>query len=327
MNIIINDKKNIFLIYLLVVIGAISLFCLSFNLFKDDSISAISASNTINELLEDVQAINENCSTFYKDNNLNEQKVISNINQIKKGLAKIKSNLNSSDETQKSLINALENNMLIYDQMNAMLQNPTAKDIESSSKNLRTYYSNANSIYSNLGNEHVLKETFYAIEATINYCFKTNDKDKETKIKDNQAALFISSIDTTVSTFEKFMDDLSLLTKQVRNDELTYELAISKVDDKLKNLNEISSDLNNLSIPSKGMVSYDKLKSALNEYNNYLESFKYALSMEKMYSADKNYSSKFFDSLYSTPKEYLNNFNDYYKKFKSSYIEYKSDIL
>lgn len=327
MNIIISDKKNKLLIYLLIIVGSISLFCLSFNIFKEKSLPTSSSSHSISAILEDVQAINNKCNSFCKNGDLDCELALKNISNIKTNLSKLKNNLSSSDEKQKSLITALDNNILIYDQMYSMLKNSKASDIEVSSKNLRTYHNTANNIYSNLGNNNVLKDTFYAIESTINYCFENNVKNKEKDIKNDQAALFVSSLDTIISSFEKSMEDLNSLTKDARNNKITYELAISKVDDKIKSLESFNSELRKLSIPNKGTISYEKLISSLNEYDNYLASFKYALSMEKMYSDNKEYSNDFFDSLYSTSKDYLNSFQTYYDKFKNSYFQYKSDVL
>ncbi|WP_040327607.1 hypothetical protein [Clostridium ihumii] len=325
MNIVLKDKKSDFIKYVLVAFAAISLFCLSYNIFKTPV-----AKNSMLSYLKEIQDINNSCKVFIKDNTLDYNKALKNIPALKENLNKVKETTNISSETQlQAYTDAINNNILIYEQIELMLKNPMAKDNSISVANLKNYYDTANSNYSLLVKDaNILGELSTAIKLTNNYCLDKSNTKKVDKIQSEQNEIFVTTLDTFVSSFNDLKStDLLEIVSKARNNEMTYELALSELDNHISKFSTLCSELKKLSIPNGAVKSYEKLNLSIDEYGNYLESFKHGLSMEKVYSKNEKKSKKMSNALYDNSKSYLDNCNEYYSKFLSFYKEYKSKYL
>lgn len=332
MNLILKNKKYNFLKYLILILSSISLFCFSYNFFKEDSSSITNFS--LNNYLKKIYSINLQCTSFSSENEINITKALKRIPKIKEELENLNHSLSitkdiQNDENYPILKSAIDNNVLIYTQMESMLKNPSANDIETSAKNLRQYYNNALENYLLLKNDNdFLKPLFYSIELTNNFCFASMNSAKQQTLKDDQLSLFIGTLVSIAESFIPLKTDMSNILSDARSNSITYELAISKVNDKISEVTELINQLIGIPVPNRGLECYENFKSSLSEYLNYLENFKYGLSMEKVYvSSDNKISKNSFDSLYENCKTHLDLTEKYFNSFKENYSLFKSIAL
>lgn len=332
MNLILKNKKYNFLKYLILILSSISLFCFSYNFFKENSSSITNFS--LNNYLKKIYSINLQCTSFSSENEINITKALKRIPKIKEELENLNHSLSITKDTQNDenypiLKRAIDNNVLIYTQMESMLKNPSANDIETSAKNLRQYYNNALENYLLLKNDNgFLKPLFYSIELTNNFCFASMNSAKQQTLKDDQLSLFMGTLVSIEESFIPLKTDMSNILSDARSNSITYELAISKVNDKISEVTELSNQLIGIPVPNRGLDCYENLKSSLSEYLNYLENFKYGLSMEKVYvSSDNKISKNSFDSLYENCKTHLDLTEKYFNSFKENYSLFKSIAL
>lgn len=327
MNIEIKDKKQVFLNYLVIVVAAISLFCFSYNFFKERTID--SQVNYIDNALKEINTINDRCNDFIVKDSINVNKSLKIIPEMVNELNKIKDDINIQEydpEKLDSLRNGVENNILMYIQMEAMLKNPAGNDIEKAAKNLKTYYTIASNYYSIFSENaiSILKSSFFAIDNITNYCLSAFNSTREKEVNDDQNTLFINAMDNISSYYDNLKVDFSPLSLKARNNIITYELAISDIDNQITSLKTLKDSLKNISVPNNGLKSYEELDASMEEYYNYLQNFKYSLSMEKVHAKNEKTDSDFYESLYITPKKHLSSAETHYSKFKSFYKKLKS---
>ncbi|HAG44677.1 MAG TPA: hypothetical protein DCL31_16810 [Clostridium sp.] len=131
-------------------------------------------------------------------------------------------------------------------------------------------------------------------------------------------------MDNISSYYDNLKVDFSPLSLKARNNIVTYELAISDIDNQITSLKTLKDSLKNISVPNNGLKSYEELDASMEEYYNYLQNFKYSLSMEKVHAKNEKTDSDFYESLYITPKKHLSSAETHYSKFKSFYKKLKS---
>ena len=143
MDIKIKNKKEVILKYVVIVVICISVFCLSYNFFNSNHTANNAHLVLKDSNLENLANINEKSNGFINSNTLNVDETHETIPKIIDELSQAKDNIDFSkysNEKSSALQNAIDNNILVYLQIEAMLKNPEGKDLETSASNLNSYY-------------------------------------------------------------------------------------------------------------------------------------------------------------------------------------------
>lgn len=230
-----------------------------------------------------------------------------------------------------ALISGLNNNILIYRQIDAFLGNVNGKDIEASGENLKKYKEDCVNNYLSASASNILeitlpKESETFINNTINYINTLSATLKENEITQSQNFEFITSIDDILSSFNAIKVDLSSQVLSSRNSGGSFDSIITQANRFRDDLNFLDQRLSNLSIPSDALNAYNLLKNTFEDYDSYLQGIIFAINNEKLLGEkatpeklEELYGSS--NLKFSKVKTNYNNFLKYYTNFKDSSIK------
>ncbi len=245
------------------------------------------------ELLE-LKKLNESisCSLNFQNNDIKND-ISANIKKLKE----IKDNLGLYTSTGEyvllNLDTAVNNNILLYEQMLSIINNPNAKDVESSIDNLNSYKNSSIDSYIKINklNSKCIKDITDLINKAyfeFNEILKFN-RDKD--IKHVQSSEFTSKLESMFNRLPLKNDYLTIIEK-CRNNEYNYEVLLNSIEKDLENYNEIKMEFSSLSIPPEAITLYNDFKELLNIYDIYINNWKNGIISEKKYyeikKLDKN---------------------------------------
>jgi hypothetical protein len=235
------------------------------------------------------------------------------------------------NDNHETLLNGLSNNILVYRQITAFLDNVNGKDIEAAGESLKKYKDDCINDYSKVSSNSVFKislptETTVFIDNTLNYINKLAGVLKEKEVILSQNLDFIGSIDEILSGFNKIKVDLSSEILAARNTTKNYDSVISLANRYRDDLNQLKQQLSNLSVPSEANNSYKLLTNTFQTYDLYLQNTIFAINNEKLLG-DSATPEKLQD-LYASSNlkfsEVTKNFNSflkYYADFKDANVQ------
>lgn len=230
-----------------------------------------------------------------------------------------------------ALITGLNNNILIYRQIDAFLGNVNGKDIEVSGENLKKYKEDCINNYSAASSSNLLKitlpkESVTFISNTLNYINKLAGELKENEITQAQNLEFTTNIDDILSSFNAIKVDLSSQILSSRNSGGSFDSVIALANRHKDDLGYLDQRLSNLSVPSAALNSYNLLKNTFEDYDLYLQGIIFAVNNEKLLGGaatpeklEELYGSS--NLKFSNLKKNYDNFFKYYTKFKDSNLK------
>lgn len=309
---------------------AIGLFLISYNFFSKNTYKGYDKFLVSN--ISKIQEINDECRYFNTSDSIDKNKALKKIPSISYDLSNIKNTLSEKppadlNDNYNNLLKGLENNILIIQQAEAMLNNPTGKDIEQASKNLVSYKDTANNYYSLISIKNINFSTGsnlnQTVENTINYCLTSNNLKKGVEIKVEQYNGLVAKIEELNKTFQDNKVDYYPEAMKARKGIISYELIISNIDRGILILENLKSSLNEIIVPNDGLSIYRKFKGVLDTYDNYLKNIKYSIATESVHNSKGNAKEDFLDSLYITSKELFSEVEVNHKEFLIQYDKFK----
>lgn len=323
------------------ILGVVCLFILA--IFASYYIYIIKGSynsyeNNLNVYIKTINKANISTENFIKDGTINTQLTKSNIPNVINALQKSKDKilvLKPTDNLkfyQGSLIQGLTNNINIYTDLLNVLNNPEANDISSSRDNIKNLKEVCIACYSEAATGKIKislqKNTVKFIDSSIYYMDQLVKIKKNQSISDSQNTDFTEGIDQTFKNFQVVKTDFKSYLYSLRNNNSNYDDLINLIIKNKADLSSLKIDFAKISVPQKSLGSnpiavFDKLKSAMNAYDLYLDSFTYALANEKVQasrgSIDKNVADKLYtesDIKMSLVTKDYNDFIETYNSFK-----------
>lgn len=289
----------------------------------------------------------------------NVQDIIKNINTVNVSTAKLSNKDNTAIDTEKArkelpgiiqaltdakvklqglvpsdkykssheaLINGLSDNILVYRQITAFLDNVNGKDIEASGESLKKYTEDCVNDYSKASSSNALKislpiETKTFIDNTLNYINVQAGVLKEKEVTLSQNLDFVNSIDGILSGFNAVKVDLSPEILEARNTTKNYDNVISLANRYRDELDELEQQLLNLTVPSEAHSGYNLLKNAFQAYDLYLQNIVFAINNEKLLG-DSATPEKLQD-LYGSSNIKLSEVTKNYNSFLKYYADFK----
>lgn len=327
------QKLQIVAKYLAYVVVAIALFFLSYNFFSKTSYSGYDKVLVNN--ISKIQKINDRCKDFTTSNSIDKEKALKKITAINSDLTAIKNDLTANPPTDNSnknyvnLLKGLDSNILIIQQIEAMLNNPSGKDIEKAGRSLISYKETANNHYSLISlkniNFSIGRQLTTTIDNTLNYCLSSNNLKRGTEIKLEQLNGFITELDELSKHFENYKIDYYPEALKARSKEKSYELIISDIDKTITSLNNLRNSLDGMVIPNDGLTLYNEFKTIINTYLDYLNNIKYSIATENVKNSNENSSEDLLESLYITPRKLFSEVEVSYKNFLEKYNKFKDN--
>jgi hypothetical protein len=335
----VGDKKfkidNVVIKYLCFFIIGIILFFMSYGFFSKFSFTKGERYlyNTMNAILK----VNNRSKDFLDNNNINVEKALSSLPEMKTDLIDISVDLNSNPyaedtnytENHKNLLKGLNENILIIEQLEAMLKNPAGNDIEIAANNLKLFRDTSENYYGLINiddsNYDLGVPMYSVINSTIDYCISTNNFKRISDLKSAEATKFLDTLKELVISLDSLKHDFYEDVLKCRSGNMAYELLISNIDDTSKKLTSVQNVLSQMSIPDNFSSIYNDYSKTVSLYNDYLYKIKYAIVTEKVRRESKDIKEDFMDSLYISSNETYDKVEKMYKNFTKEYNNLNSN--
>lgn len=322
--------------YIFYLVLALLLFFLSYKVFNHFTVSR--SEKNISNIIEKILDVNKESSEFMVINDIDVEKALKSIPIMKENMYKIVesidySNKNLSDNDKKvysHIYKGTQQNLLIFDQLIAILNNPTGKDILIACDDLKAYVENANNHYANLIVQNkpfsIGQPLSKFIDGSINYCINKLNSKKNEEIKENQLSKFGVSFNELQISFQRIKINFYSKALDCRNNKISYELVIRDINDTITKVDIIKKLLKEMSIPNNVLYIYEGLLNTVDTYSEYLIDIKYAMATEKVLVDKKDKSKVDLDSLYNTANNTYNNVDILYDKFMKEYVLIKDKL-
>lgn len=321
--------NNIIIRYLCFSIAGICLFLISYNFFGKFSLSE--SERYLDNTMESISKVNNKSKCFIDNGTLNVDKSLTTLPEMKTDLIDISLKLNSSIYSQEedsidnyaNLSKGLNENILILEQLDAMLKNPYGNDIDLAANDLKIYRNTAEYYY----NQIRLKKSSYdlgvslhsAISSTIDYCISTNNSKRISELKSAEATKFLTILNELKISLDSLNKDFYLDVLKCRSGNKSYELLLTNIDDTVLKLDALNSVLHKMSIPDNYLPIYTDFSKTVSLYNDYVYGIKYAVVTEKVRRESKDIKEDFMDSLYVWSNKTYKNFEVMYNNFIEEY--------
>jgi len=281
--------------------------------------------------MESISKVNNKSKCFIDNGTLNVDKSLATLPEMKTDLIDISLKLNSSIYSQEkdsidnytNLSKGLNENILILEQLEAMLKNPYGNDIDRAANDLKIYRNTAEYYYSQIR----LKKSSYdlgvslhsAISSTIDYSISTNNSKRISELRSAEATKFLTILNELKISLDSLNKDFYLDVLKCRSGNKSYELLLSNIDDTVLKLDALNSVLHKMSIPDNYLPIYTDFSKTVSLYTDYVYGIKYAVVTEKVRRESKDIKEDFMDSLYVWSNKTYKNFEVMYNNFIEEY--------
>ncbi|MBU3128515.1 hypothetical protein LGL55_04645 [Clostridium tagluense] len=330
-----NKKRKTFkiILFLSIIMTSTGIFFASYY----SSLNKVYASyeTTITKNIKGINEVNKNIEQLFNTNGTIDveyakKQLPSSIND----LTKLKDNLTNSKPTSKykkdheNLKLGLDNNLSIYRQALAILNDPSGSSANEFGTTLKTYRNDCMNFYSLIDIYNVKialpKTSLTFIDDVLNDSYMAIRMQVEEDIKSNQTKEFISKIDTISKSFLDIKINYYSYVLKVRKNNMSYDDLLLLIGDNLVKLSNVQTTFKSLSIPTSTAATYESFKPLLGMYENYLKDFKLALTNEKIQALSAAVDSSTSESLYTSSNLKFAELENYYSVFIKTFIELKN---
>ncbi|ERI95302.1 hypothetical protein HMPREF1982_00302 [Clostridiales bacterium oral taxon 876 str. F0540] len=335
-----NKKKNRTVIIILEVLAFVLLtagvFFGTYYLFIGKSSNSYEANiqkvvKSVNELNSSVSSFNNKSGQALKDNQAIRKDLPGKIDTLTK-LKEEAQGLTATDKYTKDNENfllGLDKNILIYRQIDAILRNPEGKDISKASEDLKKYTNDCIKYYAlvNIKDAKITlpQSTTSFVDNVTTYVNEMVKVVRDKEINQSQNSDFQSSIDSILSRFTAINIDLGPQLERVRKEKGNIDNIIALANKNKDELDSISQEFSNIAAPSSGVQCYKLLSTAIECYNNYLESFIYSVKNEKL-TSDQLTNDK-ISELYAVPNSKYSDATKAFSDFTKAFKEFKQSNM
>lgn len=328
-----NNKLVIFIIQILVFVLLIGgVFFGTYYILVENSLS--SYEKDVSSIIKDINNINDTMETYNSEHALNPEKLEDlrkNLPEYVENLTKIKNRFQNTVPTEKykadydNLINGLENNILIYRQAAAILENPEGKDVGAAAESLEKYRDECIKSYSNITSKGLAVSLpsgcLNFINNTLNYANEMARLTKDKEIALNQNMEFVEDIDLILSKFSPIRRDFSIELAKERSEGGKLNNIISLANKNSDEISDLKREFSNISVPSKALDCYKLLEKTIEDYESYLQKFIYSVKNESL--SGQIASNESIDNLYKDCTNLFKTVTNDYNNFLKNYTQFK----
>lgn len=307
------NKKFLFPVISVIMLAVLGylIFKISYSVFIGKSYS--SYEGTIKAYVTKIDNINN--IDFKKDLNTETiSPLVKTLDEKISSLSKIKGQIVTLNPTEKykgsqqSLLSGIDTNILIYKQIQGILNNPKGSDLENSAKSLANYRDKTKSSYNGaqILSKIGLTDSLSAfIEKIIGFSNENSRVNKDNEIKTSQREDFINSVSDVINKFINVKKDFYADAYNIRNAKGNLADVLVSISSNKDSFKAVKSSFSKISVPaSDAYKTYTSLKNLLNSYDSYLQSISFSVNTEitRMQSSSSPLSSSEIDSIYKESK-------------------------
>lgn len=300
-----KNKKKLMILSATITFNIFLLVFIFFNLFTLNEYNKYK--KQLGTYISNIYKINADVASINAGQTIDVEKAKDKLPFVINSLIKINKELENYNGdsrykiTFNSLKSGLDNNILMYKQLLSIVNNPESTDISSSMKNVVIYKNNCDNYYSSIKSSdrffYLPKDSTILINNASIYVSNFIRLKKDRDILNTQNIEFQNNLTDILTKFNSVKVDLSYYAKSARENAISYDSAIAKVENNKNNFNNIMQQFSQINVPENQIKIYVSFKNVFDDYNSYVDSFSSALKKEKASSKSQDNSSD-FSSLY-----------------------------
>lgn len=323
-----KDKKKLVLLSAAITFNIFLIIFIFFNLFTLNEY--YSSRKQLSTYISTIYKINTNVAAINNGQTIDIEKakdtlpsVINSLINVNKELENYNGNFRYK-VTFNSLKSGLDNNILMYKQLLTILNNLESTDINSSMKNVIMYKNNCDKYYSSIRSSNrsfgLPKDSTILTTNASAYVSNFITLKKDTDISNTQNMEFVNNLNNILKNFNSIKVDLSYYAKSARENAISYDSAVAKVQINKDNFNNLMQQFSQINVPVSQIKIYINFKNVFDDYNSYLDSFSSALNKENESSKSQDNSSD-FSSLYKDANNKYTIMNKDFNSLKNDFKE------
>lgn len=330
-----SNKKivNSLLLTLAFILIGIGVFYGTYYLFINKSVS--SYEKIVKTEINNINRINETTTSFTKGQTIDTEKIlkelpgyISSLKTSEEKLKKITAN-NKYSNDHKNLLLGLKKNIYMYDQIYIICKNTKNSTLDKALTSLQNFRNESMNHYALISIKDIKidlpKECIDFVNNTVYFTEKQIRLNIDTQIAHSQNKDFLNSIGKLVDIFNSINKNLSPQIVEARNNKEEYDKLLNNLNSYQATLNSLKSNISNLTIPDDGTDLYRSFIKVLNDYNGYIQDFKYAVKTEKLASISSSQDNS-INKLYESANEKFKILNSDYDIFLKEYNKFKDNL-
>lgn len=291
------------------------------------------SSKLVHISITSINNINNKTSNLIKNQSIDIEKSRKELPNIINELKEVKDNLNNIDKSElnnneySNLLQGLNYNIHIYEQLDAIFDNPQGGDMDKALITLKDFNNKCLYHYSLF---HATRLTISLTDKSktyINNCTSYIEDliriKKTNEINTAQYKEFIDSMDEILSSFintkMNYNDYIDKLDKNLSLDSL-----MEMVDSNVEEAQEIKSQFSKLTVPSNSVYIYELFLNTLNNYISYMQSFKLNIISYENQKETSNFTKE-VTSTYNETEASYNTLNNNFNSFVESYEKFKEE--
>lgn len=326
-------KKNYFNILLGLLLSILIFLCV-FTLYgylKNNSIP--SAIKPLNTKIEEINEINHTLSNSLYDKNIkiDTLKPIFTENLSRLSKLKIEFQHYKIDSKYKSTLLHIEeginNNILFFTQVQAIMNNPKSKDIEQSSMALNNYKDTCLKQYTSVELAKLnIKDSINSINKSYESINNIIKAQRDSDISFSQNSDFIHNIDDILSRFMPLTEDMGPTVEKCRSGEYSFEVVLNDIDKSALVFEDIRKEYLGLTVPLKCINSYNSLKEVMDIFELYLKDLRISVNNERVKTKDAPLDKSAIANVYENPNGKLEDLQDSLQRFNKLFSELKKEV-
>lgn len=299
---------------------------------------------SLKTLSADINKANDTTSLLMKGDSIEVEASKTQLNKIIEDLLAAKAKASAlipGDKyraSQDNFVNGINSNVYIYKQLQAVLNNPNAKDADKALEELLKYREETLSYYKKASTSKVTisfsKAADNYVTSSYNYLTAYLQDKKKDDLVINLYSDYKTSFDKILSDFLAIKVDWSSTASRARFS--GYDSVLSELNKQKKDLSSLKDKLLALTVPGKPedfkknitepIKLQTSLQAVLEDYDSYLQSFIYNLDIEKLKSVSGTMTASELQELYGPVDEKYQSFNKDYDSFSKLYDEFNSAL-
>ena len=295
---------------------------------------------TIKSKISEIGQTNKKTSLLIKGSSIDTELIKKNLPEHINKLTEIRDSLKeltpsiTHKQSQIYLEEGLHNNILLYRQIQAIVQNPNSRDIANTLNELKNYNDemlNNYTSYQNKSFEILLpKETRDFISKSTSYVNELAKLQKDSDIRVGYIMDFAEKLDSVINKFIPIKTDFGPSLQKARSSGGNLNDVLSQIDDTSDKFKSLKNDFSAAKPPKDSKEAngiYNSFSKILEDYGLFLNELRFAVSTEREKAKVKPPTGEELKGIYSTSNTKFADLSTKYDNFLKSYSEFKSNNI
>lgn len=293
----------------------------------------------IQAYVNDINKVNKSVGTLVKGQTIDADLAKKNLPGYIDSLTAIKDKAQKFVSTEKykdtyaNLVDGLTDNINLYRQILAILQNPNSSELQSAYNDLNKYKDQCLNHYAQFNIKDIKidlpKEALNFVNYSSTYTLELAKIRRDADIKNSQALDFSEKLDAITQRFIPLRTDYAAQLQKIRSGSGSFDDLLAQIDQDRDKYTALKKDLLSMTIPDdKARTVHTAFKNIINDYDPYIQQLKYSVNNEKAKTTPGTaLSSADITAIYADAEASLSKISDKYESYLKTFSDYKSNNI